>query len=193
MRIELITSLLLIVIFFIGTAMNIPPFSSIMNLSEKFKNSWEESQKKPFIAHAELFSFDVFLREIGISKEAAFEILKEKGIEIKDQNLTIKEIAKDNKIAPVEIYNILIKGLSPEEKEEAKRIQGLNRTSSGQGYGWKTIEDIAKDVGIPVEKAVEILRSKGISVRKGDMLKTVAGKYSRRPVEIVELIKEGRR
>lgn len=192
MKIELVTSLLLIVIFFIGTAISIPPFSSIMNLSEKLKNSWEDSQRKPFMPHAELFSFDVFLREIGVSKDAAFEILKAKGIKIKDQNLTIKEIARDNKIAPVEIYNILIKGLPLEEKEKTERIQGLNRTSSGQGYGWKTIEDIAKDVGIPVERAVEILRSKGISVRKGDMLKTIAGKYGKRPVEIVELIKEGR-
>jgi len=192
MKIELITSLVLVLIVFIGTAISIPPFSSIMDLSEKLKNSWEDSKRKPFMPHAELFSFDVFLREIGVSKDDAFEIMSAKGIKIKDQNLTIKEIARDNKIAPVEIYDILIKGLKPEERQKAERIQGLNRTSSGQGYGWKTVEDIAKDLGIHVEKAVEILRSKGISVKKGDTLKTVADRYDKRPVEIVELIKEGR-
>ena len=188
-RKEFTVSLLLTVLFTVATLLSIPPFGTIMDFGEKLKNSWENNQNQPFAPHAELLTFNKFLEEIDISTEKAFKILKDNGIMIKDQNMLIKDIAEHNKISPAKFYSILESALSTEDTEKVRKITS-KKSFSGRGYGWKTIEDIAHELNIPINYFLNILKSKGIDAKKEDVIRNIATKYNKKAVEIVEMLRK---
>lgn len=188
MRVEFSASFLLTVLFTCATLLSIPPFGSIMDFGEKIKNSWEDNQNQPFAPHSELLSFDKFLEEIDISNETALEIFKLNGIKIKDQNMLIKDIAAENKISPAKLYSILESALPSEDTEKVRKITS-EKSFSGRGYGWKTIEDIAHEINIPANHVLNILRSKGIDAKKEDVIRNIATKYDKKVIEIVEMLR----
>jgi hypothetical protein len=177
MRLELAVSLILTILVFIATAASIPPFSTVMDFGTKMKNSWEESSQEPFIPHAEEMSMDELIEQVGISKEEALGLLEKKGIKIDDSGALVKDIAKQFETSPVAIYEIL-------EKEPPQKKQ------TGRGYGWKTLENIAQDLSIPVEDIMTFLRSEGIDARKDEVIRDVAGKNRMTPYELVEKIQK---
>ena len=177
MRMELTVSLILTVLVFVATAISIPPFSTVMDFGTKMKNSWEESNQEPFIPHAEEMSLDKLIEQIGISLEEAQLLLEEKGIKVENSGSLVKDIAKDFDTSPVAIYEIL-------EKEPPQKKQ------SGRGYGWKTLENIAQDLSIPLEDIMAFLQSEGIDAQKDEVIRNVAEKNGMTPYELVEKIQK---
>ena len=174
---ELTLTLVLTILVFIATAASIPPFSTVMDFGTKMKNSWEESSQEPFIPHAEELSLDKLIEQIGISKEEALGLLEKNGIKIEDTGSLVKEIAKQFDTSPVAIYEIL-------EKDPPQKKQ------TGRGYGWKTLENIAKDLNIPLEDIMAFLRSEGIDAQKDEVIRNVAEKNGMTPYELVEKIQK---
>lgn len=177
MRMELAVASILTILVFVATAISIPPFSSVMNLGEKFKNSWEESSQEPFIPHAEELSLEELIEQIGISLDEALAILEKERIEVKDTSLQIRDIAKDNNTSPVAIYEVL-------EKDPSKK------TPSGKGFGRKTLETLAQEMDIPLVDIFEFLRSEGIETQKNEVIRTIADKLKKTPYELVEMIRQ---
>jgi hypothetical protein len=159
-----------------------------MDIGENFKNSWEESKNEPFVPHAELMLFDEFVKRIGIPEEQAIQLLKEAGITVKDRKTVINDIAEENDIAPSEIHDLLIKSLSKEKKD--KLAKTAEHQTIGSGFGMKSLEQVAAELEMPVEEAVEILESRGIRAKKDDLIKTIAEENEKRPYEIVNLLKD---
>ena len=80
MRAEMTVSIVVTLVITVLTVASIPPFSSVMDLGESLKNSWEESENEPFIPHAELLTLQEFSRQVEISLEETLAILKGQGI-----------------------------------------------------------------------------------------------------------------
>jgi len=112
MRVEMITSLLVVLLVFICVISSFPPFQTVMDLGEKAKDSWGTARSEPMLSRAEKLSFKQFTERIGLSVEEALIILKKKGLEISDINLPVSIVAKKNNLAPVDIYDLLKAGLS---------------------------------------------------------------------------------
>ena len=188
MRMELTVSLLITVLVFIATVISLPPFSTVMDIGANFKNSWEESRNEPFVPHAELMRFEEFIEQIGVPEEQALQTLEAAGITVKDRKTLIKDIAEENSVAPSEIHNILIRSLSKEEQDK------LTKTAEHQprrgGFGMKSLEQVVGELGIPVEDAIGILKSKGITAKKDESIKTIAENNGKKPFEIVNLLKD---
>jgi hypothetical protein len=187
MRAELVTSLVITVLIFIATIISLPPFSTVMDIGENFKNSWEESQSEPFIPHAELMRFDEFVKQIRITEEQAIQVLEVSGITIRDRNAQILDIAEENGVAPSEIHDILIQSLS---KEEKKRLNKAPEHQSKGGFGSKSLGQVAAELNISAEAAIQILESKGITATKDDLIRTIAASNEKRPIEIVNILKD---
>jgi signal transduction histidine kinase len=187
-RMELAVSLLITLVVFFATIISIPPFSAVMDLGENFRNSWEESRNEPFVPHAELMSFEEFVKQIGIPDEQALQRLKNSGIEVKNRNALIKDIAKENEVAPSDIHDLLIKSLPREEKE--RMAEAVLHPSTGAGFGMKSLEQIAGELDMPVEDAINILKSREISAQKNDLIKDIAEKSGKRPFEIIEILRQ---
>jgi hypothetical protein len=190
MRMELGVSLVLTVLVFVAAAISIPPFSTVMDFGEKMRNSWEESRQEPFVPHAELMNLAEFTSQIGIPMEKALGILKSKGITISNTGNLIRDIATNNNISPAELYEILKKELPSEEKQKLEKITAEKKQSTGGGYGWKTLENLAQELDIPIEDIMESLRAEGIDAQKDDVIRSVAEKNGLKAFELVEMIQK---
>lgn len=191
MRWELVLSLVITLLIFIATVISLPPFSTVMDIGENFKNSWEESKNEPFVPHAELMRFDEFVKRIKIPEERALRTLESAGILVRDRDTLIKDVAKDNSVAPSEIHNILIKSLSREEQDKLSKT-GEHKPLGG-GFGMKSLEQVALEFGLSVDEAVDILQSNGITAEKDDLIKTIAENSGKKPFEVVNLLKNTKR
>lgn len=190
MRMELVVSLVITILVFFATAISIPPFSTVMDFGQKMKNSWEESSKEPFVPHAELMSFDEFTRQIGISKDTALEIFDNRGIVVQDTANSMRDIAADNNTSPVALYEILKTELPSDEKKRLDEITTEKRQGRGGGYGWKTLENLAQELDIPIQDIMAFLQSKGIEAEKDEVIRNVAEKHGLKAYELVDMIQK---
>ncbi len=189
MRMELGISLILTILVFVATILSIPPFSTVMDFGEKMRNSWEESSQEPFVPHAELMSLDEFTTRIGIPTNTAIEIFEKEGIAIRSPNDMIKDIAAANATSPVALYKILERELSSDTKEKFESLTEQKKQQAGGGYGWKTIENLAQELEIPVQDIMKLLRSKGIEAEKDEVIRNVAEKHGLKAYELVDMIR----
>ena len=88
----------------------------------------------------------------------------------------IKDIAKQNRISPAEIYNLLI------THEKNRQSQGAG------GWGRKSVQQVCDELNKNVEVVLKKLTASGITVSKDDQLKTISAKHNMRPTDIVNLI-----
>lgn len=190
MRMELTVSLVLTILVFIATAISLPPFSTVMDFGTKMKNSWEESSQEPFVPHAEEMSLENFIGQIGISKEEALKALENRGIQLQDTSASIKDIAVDNNTSPIALYEILKSELPTDAKEKFDSLTTQKKQPRGGGYGWKTLENLAQDLDIPIQDIMEFLQSKGIDAQKDEVIRNVAEKNGMTPYELVEMIQK---
>ena len=190
MRVELGISLVLIILVFVATAISLPPFSTVMDFGTKMKNSWEESRQEPFIPHAESMNIEEFTKQIGMPMERAEKILKNNGIRVRDTSSTIQDIAKDNNTSPVALYEILKTELPSEEKKKLEDITTSKKQGAGGGYGWKTLENLAQELDIPIQDIMEFLQSKGIDAKKDEVIRNVADKNGLKAYELVDMIQK---
>jgi len=190
MRMELTVSLILILLVFVATAISIPPFSTVMNFGEKMKNSWAESRNEPFMPHAELMTLEEFTNRIGIPMERTEKILENNGIHVQDREYSILDIAKDNNTSPFALYEILKSELPSDEKEKFDSLTTQKKQSVGGGYGWKTLENLADDLDIPIQDIMARLKSKGIDAKKDEVIRIVAEKNDMKAYELVEMIQK---
>ena len=190
MRVELGISLVLIILVFVATAISLPPFSTVMDFGTKMKNSWEESRQEPFIPHAESMNIEEFAKQIGMPMERAEKILKNNGINVRDTSSTIQDIAIDNNTSPVALYEILKTELPSEEKKKLEDITTLKKQGAGGGYGWKTLENLAQELDIPIQDIMEFLQSKGIDAKKDEVIRNVADKNGLKAYELVDMIQK---
>jgi len=175
----MLTAILVNLLVFLFTLWSIPPFSTIMNLGENLKESWEESKIEVPIAHSELMSLEEFSSKIQIPVDQALSALKSKGYAVKNVRQTLDEIAKKNRTSPDKLYEAIKSGgLKPTVPKSVK----------GSGRGRKTLETICSEENIPLEQAMSRLKQKGIDARPGDRLRDIANKYEKTPLEIVNIL-----
>jgi len=194
MRAEMTVSVVVTLLITIMTIASIPPFSSIMDLGESLKNSWEDNNSQPFMPHAELLTLQEFTRQVDIPLDEAINILRANGIEVSEPEVVVADIAEKNSLSPAEIYAFLRSGLSVEGKQKIDSkvtgTQGRGVGAGGGGFGWKTFEQIAAELNVPIEKVMTILNEAGIDAKQADVIRDAAEKNDRRAVDIVNLIKE---
>ncbi len=191
-RRELAVSLLLTLVVTAATLAGIPPFSTVMDIGESLRYAWEDSRSEPFMAHAELLSFEGFATEIGVPLERAHAILNSKGIEVPDPTLTVKDIAEVARVSPSSLYDIISSGLAPEERDrlpEQKSSAG-SAAGAGGGYGWKTLRQLSQDLQIPLEEIMEFLQTKGIAAEPDEVIRDVAEKHGIKAFELVRELRE---
>ncbi len=194
MRTEMTVSVVVTLLITVLTIASIPPFSSIMDLGESLKNSWEDNRNQPFMPHAELLTLQEFTRQVDIPLDEALTILRAKGVEVDDPGAEVADIAEKNSLSPAQIYAFLRSGLSEEGKQKIdSRVtgtQGRGAGAGGGGFGWKTVEQIAVELNVPIDKVMAILKEAGIDAKKTDVIRDAAERNDRRAVDLVNLIKE---
>ncbi|MFC1608110.1 DUF4405 domain-containing protein [Candidatus Latescibacterota bacterium] len=127
---ELAASVCISGILVVGTLGDIPPFSTIMNVGESIKKSWVTTAEEPPVPHFELITFDELIKQHGESLEDVVQKLEKQGICINNTIDTLKTIAEENDLSPMELYKKII----PEQSKNMLNGRGLG-PGEGRGLG----------------------------------------------------------
>jgi len=140
-------------------------------LEEKIKSSY--NFQAPIIPHAELLTLKDYCKKVNIPLDLAMAKLKSKNIKF-NENWTLKEIAKKNNLAPLDIGKIIFSPVN----------------MGGYGYGRMTLKEICKKFNLSEKKCLEKLKRQKINASLNETLKEIALKNDLFPVDIVNFIKK---
>ncbi|MBM9520747.1 DUF4405 domain-containing protein [Desulforhopalus vacuolatus] len=103
-------ALLLTAICTIGTLMNIPPFSSILEFGNSFKDAAAEKYGEPPYGHAERSSLQMFAKRTGLDLKQMKTQLTSAHIAFTNESETLLDIAGANNMTPQAIYDVIRSG-----------------------------------------------------------------------------------
>ena len=161
---ELFTILFLSCLSGIGTYYSIQPFSAIIKFGNAISDSWERQEKQAPVPHAELMTLTQLAEQPGLGGDpAALKAKLEKaGLKVTSQNQTLAEIATFNGKTAEQVYAFI----APAETGKHK-IQG-------QGFGKKTLQEIADEGGVSSTSLQLALQQKGIEAKLDSPIKSIA-------------------
>ncbi|QLA15255.1 DUF4405 domain-containing protein [Desulfolutivibrio sulfoxidireducens] len=199
----LLAAFALTLFVFVGTLLGLPPMAQILGLSTHIKDSLSETYGEPPYGHAELTPLDEFCRRFGIDQERAMAALAMKNIRVASAKQTIKDIARDNGLAPGGVYEGL------KHAWEASRTVTVPSTSAPAsapqsprpqpsvmlpkdpppGLGKRRLSDICEEYGLDLARMTDTLRSGGIEASAAMTLKEIADKNGLLPIDVYEALR----
>ncbi|HYQ57641.1 MAG TPA: DUF4405 domain-containing protein [Draconibacterium sp.] len=175
---ELLFSTAAVLVFFFGTVFSIPPFQTVMDLGESATNSWEKTEERAPVPHAELLTLTELAAQLQM--ESVDEITRKldshkiKYTDVHAQKL--QEIGAANNLTPQEVYEIII-------KQPANQGQGM-------GVGRKTIEDFSKELNKSVDELMQMLDNNNIEAKPTETLRTVGENNDLPPSDVYKILTE---
>lgn len=180
---EMLASLILILVLIFATGFGLPPFKNVMDLGEYFTESWEKSEERAPMPHTESLTVkELSEKVVNLSPEKILQRLMDKGLKVENMDQTLKEIGASNKLSPFEIYKLIV------ENADIKK-EKLNTFQPGTGFGRKSLAEVADILKKDVTDLLKILKENGIDAQDTDLLKDVAKKLKKKPIDVVELLK----
>jgi hypothetical protein len=148
LRIEWAVALLICCIVFVGTLVDIKPFSSLLAWNENIKHGWDDTQQRAPIAHAELLSLTELSEQVrGVSLETIVGNLKSKGIEVESGDVVLGELAEANNMTPAQLYNIALGQAGHGGGQGGHGQGGRRQGQGGRGFGGTGEHDEAIESG----------------------------------------------
>lgn len=178
-RNELIISLLILLILFLGTIWKVPPIFSIVTLGENIKASYEVRKNEPPIPHAEDMTISEFSSKIlSMAYDDVVERLKSNGFSISGPDQIIAEIAELHDVAPSEILTMAM-------GDQNKKLKIPPYT----GYGRKTLDEVCFELHIKLDSVITRLNQVGKTDIDSSMtIKQIADIYNQNPTDIISII-----
>ena len=169
---EMLVAVSVVLLFLFGTLYTVVPFSTFLDFGEEMKESWVEKSQEPPYGHAEESTLMDFSQKTGYDVEQLINVLKENGIEA-SQTDTLEKIAIDQGKTPGEIFALITASLG----EKRPKISGLGR---------KSIDQVAKALGMESDQFIQALEKMGIEAKRTDKFKPTLEKQGYNVREVVE-------
>jgi len=175
----------LIVVLFvsIGTLLQIPPMSSVINFGETLKERASEKYGEPPYGHAELSSLRLFARRTDMDLNKALELLRQASITVQGPDQTILQIAQANHTTPKAIFDIMKKAIRPQQSV------GLP-DAPPPGFGRLTLTEICQQYKLNPEMLLQRLASKKIRVTPEMTMKEAAAVNNLDPHAFYEILQQ---
>lgn len=177
-------ALCLIVICMVGAYVQVPPFSTIMELNGRIKQAAAKKYGEPPYGHAELSTIESFARHLGIDLPVAKKSLHEAGYVVENDTQSLKQIAIANGVSPQQIYLAMIK--SSATSGEGNRLP----RKPGQGMGKLTLRELCDNHGLDVAFVIRSLAEANISSRAEMTMKQIGEQNGLRPMDVYRKISE---
>lgn len=181
LRREWTLALVLCGVVFAGALIELPPFSSLMTLNEMVQSSWEKSDERPPIPHAELLSLRELAGEVGAELETMLARLKARGIAVESPESVVRDVASEHGLTPVQVYNIAV-------GESGRRKSG--QSGAGRGLGRKTLREFCAEEGLDLTTSLERLRAAGLEADAQMSLRDIAQQGGLRPADLLDVLKK---
>ncbi len=188
-------ALALTVIFVVGTYYNVPPMSTIMEISEHFKDTAAKTYGEPPYGHAEASSLKMFTKRENLDLAKSIELLEAAGISVTDEKELLQEIADNAKKSPQQIYDIIKPAkLSPPPQATNGGADGAASSplpvAPNSGLGKKTLGDVCSEYGLDTGEIIEKLAARGIKAEAGEKFKDIGTAHDMEPMQVYELLVE---
>ncbi|WP_456396609.1 DUF4405 domain-containing protein, partial [Desulfurobacterium sp.] len=174
---ESLVSAVVVVICTAATIAGLPPFSTIINIEQKIKKSWERRLLMAPLPHAELMTLKELCLKDDIQLQTVLSVLHQNGISASPDE-TLKEIAENNHLTPARVYNLI------------KRAVRRTHTNNGKGFGRMTLKEACLMNGLTVDECMENLQKKGIVASPDETLRSIAAKNGVLPRDIAAMISQ---
>jgi hypothetical protein len=186
--------LALTAIFVVGTYLDVPPLSTIVELSENIKEGAAKKYGDPPYGQAQSSSLQGFSSRMGLDLERSRELLREAGIEVTDDKEMVQDIAKRSGKTPQQIYDIIKPAGTP---APAKDADSHTETGAGEaitppksGMGKKTIIELCEEIGQDCDMIIAGLKEQGMTIEPDQKLKDLAAENGTGPMQIYEAMVE---
>jgi hypothetical protein len=153
-----------------------PPFATVMALGESAKNGWVPPEAEPPLPHAELMTLEKLAAATALPLEAVLRNLEASGIDGAAPGITLAAIASRAGLTPQQVY---------------VKLRGSNAPAgqtTGGGYGRRTVGEICRQLGVPVEEGLRRLRRAGIEANEGDTMRALAERAGKNPHDLAQLL-----
>jgi len=177
LRKELISASFITIGIFYLILMNVPPFKSVIEFGEAKKSEWSNDSVEPPVPHAEEMTILELARTINEDPEELISRLEKQGISA-DQNSVVKKIAQKYEISPQRIF----------EKLKVQENSKTGHEGVKRGFGRMTLIQICNQKNIPLTNAVMKLNNLGIDAQGESLLRDLAQKSNKSPIDIVNII-----
>lgn len=177
-------ALIVTAVFMIGSYFMLPPFAWVIDLNDALKTAAAKRHGEPPYGHAELSSFTVFTKKVGIDAQVAKANLKQAGIVLRDNQETIQQIAARHDSSPRQIYEAMAAGTTE------KSAENMFPENPPAGFGRQTLEQIAKIYQLDLIKLTDVLSAQGISAQPSLSIREIAEANSRSAMDVFEIIKQ---
>lgn len=169
-------SLIVTLVFLLGTLYFVTPFSTFLDFGEGVKESWEKDLGTAPYSHAELSSLKSFSKKVGFDLVKVKEILSKNNIVFQEQQ-SLRQIAKNNAISPLQVYEMI--------KIDFEKTTGV-KIAEFSGLGRKSVEAVAMTLGLNTDEFILKLKSLGIIAKKDDKFRSIAEEYDLSPMDVME-------
>ena len=180
-------ALFLIFLIGLGTYFEVPPFSSILGLSESIKDDAAEKYDEPPYGHAELSSLKTFAKKMGINLKESMKLLKEAGFTVEGETQTLSAIGKLNDISPQQIY-LTIKpsgSKSATYSVVAKKLPDSPPTGTGK----MTLADLCSQYNLNMKIILRAFAKENITASADLTIKKISEENQIGPTDLYERIK----
>lgn len=179
----------LILVFLVGagTYLEIPPFSTILGISDHFKDAAAEKYGEPPYGHAELSSLKTFTQKMGLDLTESLKRLKGAGLTVSGEMQTLSDIGKLNNIPPQEVF-LIIKPSLNKSSEALEKVKKLPATPP-PGTGNLTLADLCSQYNLNIKMVLRGLSKKNIKASENLTIKKIATENKISAPDIFERIK----
>ncbi len=202
---EFSIALVLSGLFFVGALVGFFPFRQFLDFGEGVKSYWERTSGSPPWPHAELASLDRFCRGmedyerlehqrlVTIDCGEALTALQAAGIEVEGASQRLIDIASANSTTPQALAALVIGVAKPRAPSSDREAIGEGQAFPVpySGLGRMTLREYADRYGIDLERALSILRERGIDLDPDKVLRGEAGRFDTDPAGIIRVLNEG--
>ncbi|MCK5110471.1 MAG: DUF4405 domain-containing protein [Arcobacteraceae bacterium] len=183
---EFLIALLINIFFVVGTLYPVHPMKAFMKMGETIKDSWTEQYGEPPYGHAEESKLKVFCRKLNIDFNIASKILSDNNIIFKDDE-TLLSIGKNNNISPSYVYKLI----GTDAKTESIKYKSSTSKDSDipSRLGRKTLKELSDMRKIDLDKAINILKLKGLDdINSDSKIKNIADELDLMPIDVYKLL-----
>lgn len=192
LRRELALTLAICLLVFFSSLWRLPPLSYVLDFGDYLKDSWvTEKDFEPPFGHAEQVSLRVFARRTNIELEPALAALHATGVQFDDDMQTLDDIARNNRMSPLQIYRLIKPFERPPEIPEQKKVytpELVEEEFAGTGVGQKTLAEIAFLTGWDETAAMRRLAEKGVRASGDETFKKIADRAGVSALDILKAL-----
>lgn len=177
---------IIVVGLFAAALAGAPPMAQLAGLADHLQERAADTYGEPPYALAERSTLADFARRMGMDTEKALALLRLKNIKADSGDLTLAEIARQNRVAPGGVFEALKMVMEP---------SGGTTTATGlpkeppPGLGRRKLSDICEEYGLDLPQALGRLSTAGFKAQPAWTLAEIAKASNVLPIAVYDALR----